>query len=72
MSFVERAKQEEDAKYATASEVVALFSIDSPAQVVLGVFMAVILFCLHGLRVLWPKGFEGEFPWLVIALCGGC
>ena len=31
-------------------------------QVVLGVSMAVFLFCLHGLRVARPRGFEGELP----------
>ena len=31
-------------------------------QTALGFFMAVVLFCLHGLRVLWPKGFDGELP----------
>jgi hypothetical protein len=37
------------------------FYEDGPAQLVLGVSMAVFLFCLHGLRVLWPKGFiKGE------------
>jgi hypothetical protein len=39
------------------------FYKDSPTQLVLAASMAVILFCLHGLRVLWPKGFiKGESP----------
>jgi len=40
-----------------------LFYEDSRSQLVLGASMAVFLFCLHGLRILWPKGFiKGEFP----------
>jgi uncharacterized membrane protein len=30
-------------------------------QAVLEFFMAVFLFSLHGMRVLWPRGFKGEF-----------
>ena len=37
-------------------------SKDCRTQVVLGISMAVFLFCLHGLRVVRPKGFEGESP----------
>ena len=34
-----------------------------PIQLKLGASMAVFLFCLHGLRVLWPNGFiKGELP----------
>ena len=45
-----------------------LSSMDSPTrlapliQMSLGFSMAIFLFCLHGLRVLWPKHFEGELP----------
>ena len=45
------------AMYATAREVE--LQLDN-TQFVLGVSMTVFLFCIHGLRVLWPKGFEGE------------
>lgn len=31
-------------------------------QTALGLFMAVVLFFLHGLRVFWPSGFDGELP----------
>jgi hypothetical protein len=37
------------------------FYEDGRTQVVLGALMAVFLFCLHGLRVLWPESFiKGE------------
>jgi hypothetical protein len=41
----------------------AQFYEDSFTWLVLGASMAVFLFCLHGLRVLWPKGFtKGKLP----------
>lgn len=54
------------AEYATITGFAAQF--DS-TQFVLGVSMAVFLFCLHGLVVLWPKGFEGELPQHDIDCC---
>jgi hypothetical protein len=39
---------------------------DGPAQLMLGISMAVFLFCLHGLRVLWPKSFQGELPYRLL------
>jgi len=59
MSFMEHSKRQV-AKYATTSEV-AQFS-KGPTQFVFGVSVVVFLFCLQGLRALWPKGFEGELP----------
>lgn len=39
------------------------FHNDGPFQLVLVFSMAIFLFCLHGLKVLWPKGFiQGELP----------
>jgi len=57
----------------TAVQFLALYDVDSvkdvqfhkhgPSQLVLVFSMAVFLFCLHGLKVLWPKGFiQGELP----------
>lgn len=42
------------------------------AQVVLGVSMAVFVFCLHSLRVVRSKCFEGKSPQHDIATGGGC
>jgi hypothetical protein len=58
---------------ATALQFLALYDVgfvkdvqfhnDGPFQLVLVFSMAIFLFCLHGLKVLWPKGFiQGEFP----------
>jgi hypothetical protein len=61
MSFVKYTKQLLT-ECAPTSEGVPQICEDSPTQLVLGVSTAVFLFCLHGLRVLWPKCFEGELP----------
>jgi hypothetical protein len=54
------------AEYAAITGFAAQF--DS-TQFVFGVSMAVFLSCLHGLMVLWPKGFEGELPQHDIDCC---
>jgi hypothetical protein len=51
MSLLKNTKQQA-ADYATTS--------DGDNQLLFAVFMAVVLFCIHGLRVFWPKSFEGE------------
>ena len=50
ISFVVHSKRQV-ANHANTSKVVAQFMF--------GVAMAVFLFCLHGLRVSWPKHFQG-------------
>jgi hypothetical protein len=62
ISFVKHTTERQVTKSPTTGEVVVQFSKDSHIQLVLAVSMAVFLFCLHGLRVLWPKCFEGELP----------
>ena len=47
------------AKYAASSEL-AQSNKDGSTNFMLGVSMAIFLFCLHGLGVVWPKGFDGE------------
>jgi hypothetical protein len=59
MSFVEHTKRH------TTSEVAgfaAQFSKEGFTLFVSGVSMVVFEFCMRGLRVLWPKHFEGELP----------
>ena len=51
MSLLEDTKRQA-ANYGTTSA--------GDSQLVLAVSMAVVLFCIHGLRVVWPKSFEGE------------
>ena len=60
MSVVEDIKQQV-AKDAT-SGIVAQFSKDAPTHLALGIFLAVYLFCIHSLRVFWPRVREGELP----------
>jgi hypothetical protein len=55
LSFVEPTRR---TKFATSEQ----FIKDGPTQIVLGASMTVFRFCLYGLKVLWPKSFEGKLP----------
>ena len=59
------------AEYAASSEL-AQSNKDGSIEFMLGVSMAIFLFYLHALRVvlLWPRGFDGEFSHVVVALTG--
>lgn len=57
MSFVEDIKRQV-AKDATKG-IVAQFSKDASTHLALGIFLAVYLFCIQSLRVLWPSVIEG-------------
>ena len=61
LSFTKKMKRQDE--FATITE-----QFDD-TQYMLGFSMAVFLFCLHGLMVLWPKGFEGELTQHDISCC---
>jgi hypothetical protein len=56
------------------AEVLFYKDSGSRSQLALGASMAVLLFCLHGLRVLCPKGFvKGELQQHdIVAMDGEC
>lgn len=63
MSFVKHTRHElSECAPTGTSEVVAQPCKDGSTQLVLAISMAAFLLCLHGMRVLWPKGFKGKLP----------
>jgi hypothetical protein len=60
--FVEDIKRQK-AEFDVTRKDMAWFIKDGTIQLVFGILMAVSLFCLEGLRVLWPESFvEGALP----------
>ena len=61
--FVEDIKQQKArVKFDVTGKDMARSIKDGTIQFVFGILMAVSLFCLEGLRVLWPESLEGALP----------